>query len=136
MSPERLARFFVRRGDSYAVTKDVRDLCLFTEHDLIRAPPFSRLDLVSCRNLLIYLEPALQRRVIELLHYALRPGGYLLLGKAETIDPRDLELFEVVEKTDRVFRRREVNRRPASLLLGGRRCPSSWRRPAGGAIPR
>ena len=109
--PERLARFFTRRGDSYTVTKDIRDLCIFTAHDLVRNPPFSRMDLISCRNLLIYLDPLLQRRVIELFHYALRPGGYLLLGKAEMVDARDLDLFELVEKTDRVFRRRDVERR-------------------------
>jgi two-component system CheB/CheR fusion protein len=123
VSPERLARFFTRRGDSYSVTKALRDLCIFTEHDLVKDPPFSRTDLVSCRNLLIYLEPALQKRVVELLHYALRLGGYLLLGKAEMIDERDLELFEVVEKTERVFRRREVDRRPAMLPPGRRALP-------------
>jgi two-component system, chemotaxis family, CheB/CheR fusion protein len=123
VSPERLARFFTKRGDSYLVTKPLRDLCIITEHDLVRDPPFSRMDLVSCRNLLIYLEPALQKRVIELLHYALRPGGYLLLGKAETIDARELELFEVVDKTERVYRRREVARRPAILPPGRRALP-------------
>ncbi len=117
VSPERLARFFTKRGDSYTVTKNVRDLCIFTLHDLLTDPPFSRMDLVSCRNLLIYLEPVLQKRVVELLHYALRPGGYLLLGKAETIDPGDLELFEVVDKGARVFRRREVDRRPRILPI-------------------
>jgi two-component system CheB/CheR fusion protein len=106
VSPERLARFFVKRGDSYTVTKDLRDLCLFTAHDLVRDPPFSRIDLVCCRNLLIYLEPALQRHVLETLHYAIRPGGYLLLGTAETIGARELELFDVVEKSARLFRRR------------------------------
>src|SRR5512147_2655624 len=118
LSRERLARFFTKRGESYSVTKQLRDLCIFTEHDLVRDPPLSRMDLVSCRNLLIYLEPALQKRVIELLHYALRPGGYLLLGEAETVDARDLELFEVVEKTGRIFRRRETDRRPAILPTG------------------
>jgi chemotaxis methyl-accepting protein methylase len=75
VSPERLARFFVKRGDSYTVTKDIRDLCIFTPHDLLKDPPFSRMDLVCCRNLLIYLEPVLQRRVIETSHYALRPDA-------------------------------------------------------------
>ncbi|WP_242370794.1 chemotaxis protein CheB [Anaeromyxobacter sp. SG26] len=122
VSPERLARFFTRRGDTYTVTKPLRDLCIFTEHDLVKDPPFSRMDLVSCRNLLIYLEAELQKRIIGLLHYALRPGGYLLLGKAEMIDARELELFEVVDKTERLFRRREVDRRPA-ILPPGRRAP-------------
>ncbi len=123
VSPERLARFFTKRGDSYTVTKSLRDLCVFTQHDLAQDPPFSRIDLVSCRNLLIYLEPALQKRVVEILHYALRPGGYLLLGQAEMIDPGDLELFEVVEKADRIFRRRESDRRPATPLPGVRAMP-------------
>jgi two-component system, chemotaxis family, CheB/CheR fusion protein len=123
VSPERLARFFNARGDAYTVSKPLRDLCIFTDHDLVRDPPFSRMDLVSCRNLLIYLEPPLQKRVIELLHYALRPGGYLLLGKAEMIDGRELELFEVVDKGERVFRRREVDRRPAILPSGRRALP-------------
>ena len=135
VSPERLARFFTKRGDSYSVTKPLRDLCIFTEHDLVRDPPFSRMDLVSCRNLLIYLEPALQKRVIELLHYALRPGGYLLLGKAETIDARELELFEVVDKAERVFRRREVDRRPAFLPAGRRALPLELAPPSRRADP-
>jgi two-component system, chemotaxis family, CheB/CheR fusion protein len=135
VSPERLTRFFTKRGQSYSVTKPLRDLCIFTEHDLVRDPPFSRMDLVSCRNLLIYLEPALQKRVIELLHYALRPGGYLLLGKAETIDTRELELFEVVDKTERVFRRREVKRRPAILPPGRRALPLELAPPSRRADP-
>jgi two-component system CheB/CheR fusion protein len=112
VSPERLARFFTRGGDAYTVTKDLRDLCIFTGHDVTRDPPFSRLDLVSCRNLLIYLEPALQKRVIDLFHYALRPGGYLLLGKAETVDASEPDLFDVAERSDHLYLRRDVERRP------------------------
>ncbi len=123
VSPERLRRFFTKRGESYSVTKALRDLCIFTQHDVNNDPPFSRMDLVSCRNLLIYLEPALQKRIVELFHYALRPGGYLLLGKAEMIDARELELFEVVDKAERVFRRREVDRQPTILPLGRRVLP-------------
>jgi two-component system, chemotaxis family, CheB/CheR fusion protein len=111
VTPERLARFFVKRGDSYTVSKELRDLCIFTPHDVARDPPFSRIDLVCCRNLLIYLDGALQRRVLETFHYALRPGGYLLLGKAEMIGAREVELFDVVEKSDRLFRRRGGDRR-------------------------
>jgi two-component system CheB/CheR fusion protein len=135
VSPERLARFFAKRGESYSVTKPLRDFCIFTEHNLVRDPPFSRMDLVSCRNLLIYLEPALQKRVIEFLHYALRPGGYLLLGKAEMIDARELELFEVVDKAERVFRRREVDRRPAILPPGRRALPLELAPPSRRADP-
>ncbi|WP_248353236.1 chemotaxis protein CheB [Anaeromyxobacter oryzae] len=135
VSPERLARYFTKRGEVYSVTKAVRDLCIFTEHDLVRDPPFSRMDLVSCRNLLIYLEPALQKRVIELLHYALRPGGYLILGKAEMIDTKERELFEVVDKVERVFRRREVDRRPAILPAGRRALPLGLAPPGRRADP-
>ena len=120
VSPERLARFFLKHGGAYTVTKAIRDLCIFTAHDLIKDPPFSRMDLVSCRNLLIYLEPPLQKHVLELLHYALSPGGYLLLGKAELVDGRDLELFETVEKADRLYRRRDVQRRPRFQTVHGR----------------
>ncbi|HET9594149.1 MAG TPA: chemotaxis protein CheB [Anaeromyxobacteraceae bacterium] len=120
VSPERLSRFFVKRGDSYTITKDLRDLCIFTAHDLIKDPPFSRMDLVCCRNLLIYLEPPLQKRVVEVLHYALQPGGYLLLGKAEIVDGSALELFEVVEKADRLYRRRETERRVELPPVQGR----------------
>ena len=88
LSPERLKRFFLKKGSHYHVVKDVRELCLFSAHDLIRDPPFSRLDLISCRNLLIYLGPHLQKKLIPLFHYALRSGGYLFLGPAETISAR------------------------------------------------
>ena len=114
VSPERLAQFFTKDDGTYTITKDVRDLCIFTEHDLLKDPPFSRMDLVSCRNLLIYLEPPLQQRIVELLHYALRPGGYLILGKAETIGTPDL--FELEEKSDRLYRRREVERHPVPCI--------------------
>jgi two-component system CheB/CheR fusion protein len=124
VSPERLARFFVKRGDAYTVSKEVRDLCIFTAHDVARDPPFSRMDLVCCRNLLIYLDPGLQRRVLETLHYALRPGGYLLLGKAETIGAQEAELFEVVEKPERLFRRRDGDRRPGFPPLVERDAPA------------
>jgi two-component system, chemotaxis family, CheB/CheR fusion protein len=125
VSRERVARFFVKHGESYTVSKEVRDLCIFTTHDLLTDPPFSRMDLVSCRNLLIYLEAPYQKRVIELLHYALRPGGYLLLGKAEIVDGRDLELFEAVDKTAHLYRRRDVERRPSFTT----------QRPRGRALP-
>src|SRR5205814_7636778 len=82
VSPERLKRYFVRQGDRYRIIKDIRSMCVFSLHDLTRDPPFSHLDLISCRNLLIYMESDLQKRVISLLHYALQPGGYLFLGSA------------------------------------------------------
>jgi two-component system, chemotaxis family, CheB/CheR fusion protein len=119
VTPARLAQFFIQRGDSYTVTKEIRDLCIFTAHDLLKDPPFSRIDLMSCRNLLIYLEPVLQKRVLELAHYALRPGGFLVLGKAETTESHNPDLFEAVDATERVFRRREGRRRPSIHFFPG-----------------
>ena len=83
VSPERLRRFFTKTERGYQVNKRVRDLCIFARQNLSAEPPFSRLDLVSCRNVLIYFGSDLQRRVIATFHYALSPGGYLLLGNSE-----------------------------------------------------
>ena len=109
ISPDRLARFFVPTADGYRVRAEVRELCVFARHDIARDPPFSRMDLVSCRNVLIYLGQPLQARVVPTLHYALRPSGLLLLGRAETIG-RDDDLFEVRERELCVFARRPTSR--------------------------
>jgi two-component system CheB/CheR fusion protein len=106
VSPERLRRFFVADGGSYVVSKEVRDLCIFSPHSVIRDPPFSRIDLVSCRNLLIYFGPEVQEQVIPVFHYALRPDGYLFLGTAENVGQFG-DLFAPVEKKQRIFRRRQ-----------------------------
>ncbi|MFL9939199.1 CheR family methyltransferase [Paraburkholderia graminis] len=105
VSEERRQRFFRLEGSSYVLAKDVRDLCIFSPHSVIRDPPFSRIDLVSCRNLLIYLGADVQNQVIPTFHYALRPGGYLFLGTSENVSQFD-ELFVAVEKKHRIFRRR------------------------------
>ncbi|RPI22913.1 MAG: PAS domain S-box protein [Acidobacteria bacterium] len=104
VSEERLRRFFVREGDYYRVGKEVRDLVILTEHRLLKDPPFSRLDLVSCRNLLIYLQSDLQKKIFALFHYALRPGGFLFLGSAEGTEGVQ-ELFTTIDKKQRIFRR-------------------------------
>jgi len=104
VSAERLDRFFVRQNGEYRIAKDVRDVCLFARHDVSRDPPFSRLDLISCRNLLIYLDDVAQRRVLRTFHYALRPQGMLFFGPAESV-AQSPELFEQVESRSRVFRR-------------------------------
>ena len=83
LSAERLRRFFVKMEGGYQVSKAIREMCVFARHDLTHDPPFSRMDLISCRNVLIYLTPALQRRVLGFFHYALKPSGFLLLGKSE-----------------------------------------------------
>ena len=107
VSPGRLRRFFTRNEGYYQISKAVRELCIFSRHNLITDPPFSRLDLVSCRNVLIYLNGALQKRVIPLLHYSLSPNGYLMLGTSENIGSFG-ELFEVVDPRSRIFIRRPV----------------------------
>jgi two-component system CheB/CheR fusion protein len=112
VSPERLARYFTRLDDGYQVVKELRDVCVFSAHNLIRDPPFSNLDLISCRNLLIYLEPELQKKVIPLLHYALRPSGFLFLGSSEELSGHT-GLFEQLDKKQRIFRRKDPLVRPA-----------------------
>ena len=111
VSPERLRRFFVHEAGTYRVVKELRDMCIFSDHSVIRDPPFSRLDLISCRNLLIYLKPSLQAQIIPLFHYALRPSGYLLLGSSENVS-RHSELFTSLDRKNRIFRRRDLVARP------------------------
>jgi two-component system, chemotaxis family, CheB/CheR fusion protein len=104
VSAERLKRFFIQQNGEYRIAKDIRDLCLFARQDVTRDPPFSRLDLISCRNLLIYLDEVAQRRVLRTFHYALRPHGMLFFGPAESI-AQSPELFEQIDSRWRVFRR-------------------------------
>ncbi len=124
VSSERLERFFVREGETYQVTKEIREMCTFSEHSLIRDPPFSSLDLISCRNVLIYLGADLQKNLLPLFHYALRPGGFLLLGPSESLAAHP-ELFTTVDKKkNRLFRRNEaVVRPPLEFPLAGRTSP-------------
>ena len=96
VSVERLRRFFVQIGNQYRVSQSVRDLCIFARQDVTQDPPFSKLDLVSCRNLLIYLNPVLQKRVIQLFHYALNSDGVLILGSSETIGTFS-DMFSVLD---------------------------------------
>jgi two-component system, chemotaxis family, CheB/CheR fusion protein len=104
ISPERLRRFFRKADGGYRVSPAVRDLCVFARHDLATDPPFARMDLISCRNVLIYFDAGLQRRVIPLFHYAIRPGGYLLLGPAETVGTFT-DLFTSADSEIRLYRR-------------------------------
>ncbi|PLR27947.1 chemotaxis protein CheR [Caulobacter zeae] len=106
VSPERRNRFFLAEGDLYAVAKEVRELCVFSPHSVVRDPPFSRMDMVSCRNLLIYFGPEIQGRVIPTFHYALRPGGFLFLGMSENASQFG-ELFTPIDKKHRIFQARE-----------------------------
>jgi two-component system CheB/CheR fusion protein len=111
VSRERLERFFAREGTTYQANKELREMCIFSMHSLIRDPPFSSLDLISCRNLLIYLEADLQKKLVPLFHYALRSRGYLLLGPSEGLAAHS-DLFETVDKKHRIFRRRDTVLRP------------------------
>ncbi|MBD2753398.1 CheR family methyltransferase [Spirosoma validum] len=105
VSARRLQRFFTKIDDHYRINKAVRDICVFAPHNLLKDPPFSRLDLISCRNLLIYLETPLQRKAIVTFHYGLNPNGYLILGKSETVGT-SAPLFSQVEKNYKIFARK------------------------------
>jgi two-component system, chemotaxis family, CheB/CheR fusion protein len=106
VSPERLERFFIKQHHAYQVKRELREICIFSTHSFIKDPPFSRLDLVSCRNVMIYLGQDLQRKIIPLFHYALRAGGYLFLGPSESATSHR-ELFRVLDKKHRIFRKKE-----------------------------
>ena len=110
----RLARFFHRVAAGYRVRRELRELILFAHHNLVRDPPFSHIDLVSCRNLLIYLNRAAQDQVIETFHFALRPGGYLMLGPSESPDGSS-ELFVPVDRGNHIYQSRSVSSRVAAL---------------------
>ena len=106
LSPERFQRWFATDGDHHCPVKEIRDMCVFSVHSLIKDPPFSKLDLISCRNVLIYLNSDLQHRVIQTFHYALKPDSYLFLGPSEGVT-REANLFAVVDKKHRILQRRD-----------------------------
>ncbi|HEX3125964.1 MAG TPA: CheR family methyltransferase [Thermoanaerobaculia bacterium] len=110
VSPERLRRFFVEVDGCYRISKTIREMCVFARHNLLTDPPFSQLDLVSCRNVLIYLEPALQQKVVPLLHYALKPAGALLLGNSESIGSYS-GLFEAADAKHKIYTRKPSTHR-------------------------
>jgi PAS domain S-box len=126
ITPERLERFFRRESGGYRVTKELRDIVVFAMHNLLRDPPFSRQDLIVCRNVLIYLQRDVQEEVVEAYHYALRPGGRLLLGTAEILDRS--ELFSVESKAAHLYRRRDGHR---STLRFPITAPPAYIRPTG-----
>ncbi|MDB5878296.1 MAG: cheBR, partial [Variovorax sp.] len=118
--PVRLRQFFERQLGQYLVSRTLRERVTFSKHNLLRDPPFSRLDLVCCRNLLIYLDRAAQRQLLETFHFALRPGGLLFLGSAETADAAP-DHFTIVDRKHRIYR--------ASSVLMSRRVPSALGEP-------
>src|SRR5881296_2241858 len=107
VSPARLKRFFVKRDGTYQIHRNVRDICTFARQNICVDPPFSRLDLISCRNVLIYLSPELHKQCIPQFHYALNPGGYLILGPAESVGGFD-ELFELVDRRNKIYAKKNV----------------------------
>ena len=115
LSPDRLQRFFVKRDGHYEVQKTIREMCVFARQNVTKDPPFSNLDLISCRNLLIYFGEELQTRVIPTFHYALRPGGYLLLGGSETLG-RFSDQFEIVDKKNKLYQKKKDSPRLLSYF--------------------
>jgi len=115
VTAERLRRFFSKNERGYQVNKQIRDLCVFARQNVLRDPPFSRLDLISCRNVLIYFEAAAQKKLIPFFHYALKPGGFLLLGGAETVGNFS-DLFEPVDSKTKLFAKRSVQSPPLSRM--------------------
>jgi len=111
VSPARLRRFFVKHDGGYQVHKSLRSLCVFARQNLVSDPPFSRMDLVSCRNVLIYLGPVLQKKVMPVFHHALRPGGYLMLGSSESVGAA-ADLFSLVDKRHKLYRKKSTLPRP------------------------
>jgi two-component system CheB/CheR fusion protein len=132
ISADRLERFFTRQGQKYQVTKRLREAVVFSRQDLISDPPFSKLALVSCRNVLIYIEPAGQKKILSLFSFTLNPGGYLFLGKSEGIADME-DLFVPVSKQGRLYRLIRPARRAVAafpLHTGGRPIGVPERRPA------
>jgi len=108
LTSERLARFFTAEPDSdtYRIRKSIRDMLIFSEQDLVKDPPFSKLDMISCRNLMIYLDADLQKKLIPLFHFALKPGGLLFLGTSEGVGEFD-DLFGVIDRESKLYQRKE-----------------------------
>jgi two-component system, chemotaxis family, CheB/CheR fusion protein len=125
IAPERLGRFFTAEGDGFLIGKEIRQRVLFAQHDVILDPPFTRLDILSCRNLMIYFSTALQQRLVPLFHYALRPGGVLVLGGSEALG-RSAPLFEPAAPKSRIYQRRDGVAVAGSVDFPVNRAPS-WR---------
>lgn len=107
LTPERLQLFFTRMANGYQVNKTIRDMCVFAVHNVLIDPPFSKMDFISCRNVLIYMEPYLQNKTFSKFHYALNRNGFLLLGKSETTRGYP-ELYNVFNKSEKIFNRKDV----------------------------
>jgi len=132
VSSERLRRFFTKMEGGYRISKAIRDMCIFAQHNILNDPPFSQMDLICCRNLLIYLEPALQNKLISLFHYATRLGGFLVLGNSEGIGSAT-NLFATVDRSHKIFSKKATAvRQTVSFSLNlssGQIDPGSTRMP-------
>ncbi len=120
VSPPRLARFFTKMERGHQIAKTIRDVCVFARHDVAEDPPFSKLDLISCCNVLIYLGPVLQRKVLSILRYALKPTGFLVLGPSESIGTLS-DSFDQLEKPHKIYRTRPAAVTPAPPVGAGHR---------------
>jgi two-component system CheB/CheR fusion protein len=110
LSAARLQQYFTKVNGSFQINKSIRDMCVFACHNFLKDPPFARMDLISCRNVLIYMDPFLQKRALTTFHYALNESGYLLLGNSETIAPA-ADLFTVIRKNEKLYIRKPVQGR-------------------------
>jgi two-component system CheB/CheR fusion protein len=113
VSAQRLKNFFTRVEGNYQIIKPIRDICIFATHNLLKDPPFSRMDIISCQNVLIYMEPNTQKKILQAFHYALNPGKYLVLGKSETTGS-SMELFDQLDKELRIYSKKSI---PANMQL-------------------
>jgi two-component system, chemotaxis family, CheB/CheR fusion protein len=117
ISKERLNRFFVRHDGGYQIHKSVRELCVFAKQNVVKDPPFSNLDLISCRNLLIYFGPILQKRAIPTFYYALKPRGFLMLGPSESLGSFE-DLFTLIDKKHKIYQKKRSTARVATHFIG------------------
>ena len=145
MTEERLRRFFIREGDHYRVTRELRDMVLIARHSLLKDPPFSRVDLISCRNVLIYLDREVQQQVCATFHFALQRAGYLFLGSSENADS-PVGAFRAIDRESRIYQRTSipsevrVTPRTGAVTFGleplPRRTPAPFRAPIEAGVHR
>lgn len=108
VSPVRLRRFFHKTTGGYQISKSIRDMCVFARQNVFSDPPFSRMDLISCRNVLIYLSPVLQKKVVPIFHYALKPAGFLLVGNNEGLVGSGADIFDLIERKSKIYQKKQV----------------------------
>ena len=136
VSEERLRRFFIKsEDDHYQIARRVRDMVVFSIQNISRDPPFSKLDLISCRNLLMYLQPAIQKKVLRVLHYSLKPAGFLLLGRSESVGDA-ADLFGLIDRDNRIYAAKHVSvATPIDVGSTVRASPPPERKPPLGSRP-